>query len=46
MSISLDHINYKKQDPDNMIGRIESFPQMCRDARKIANDFALPLIRR
>jgi glucose/mannose-6-phosphate isomerase len=42
MSISLDHINFKKQDPKNMIGHIEAFPQMCRDARRIADDFALP----
>lgn len=42
MAISLDHINYKKQDPSNMIGKIESFPQMCVDAYKIAKSFALP----
>lgn len=42
MAINLDNINYKKQDPEGMIDYIENFPQMCLDARVIANNFALP----
>ena len=42
MTINLDNINYKKQDRDGMIEFIENFPQMCLDAKAIANSFALP----
>lgn len=42
MTISLDNINYKKQDREGMIEFIENFPQMCLDAKAIANSFALP----
>lgn len=42
MAINLDNINYKKQDSEGMIDFIENFPQMCINARQIAQDFALP----
>lgn len=42
MSNNLDKINFSKIDPENMIGMIENFPQLCRNAWNEAKKFSIP----
>ncbi len=42
MANNLDNINYKKLDPKMMLQFIENMPQICREAKKIVDQFALP----
>lgn len=42
MANNLDKINFSKNDPDNMIGLLEDFSELCRDAWHISQDFVLP----
>ncbi len=39
---TLEKINFKKLDPDGIIGHIEAFPENCRAAFGLSKDFSIP----